>query len=81
MPSSLFKILISALLLFLGATSTFSQSDNAQVSGTVSDPQGLAVAGAPVQVINQDTLTKRDTVTDETGHYAISFLPRAVTKL
>jgi hypothetical protein len=74
MSRKLVKILGPAVFLFLGATLAFSQSDSGQISGLVTDPQGLAVTQAKVEIINQDTLTKRETQTDETGHYSVSFL-------
>lgn len=69
------KILSLAIFLFLNTALTFSQSDSGQIAGLVSDPQGLAVTQATVQIVNQETLTKRETKTDETGHYTFSFLP------
>jgi Carboxypeptidase regulatory-like domain len=75
MSRLLVKVLSPAVLLFLGATSAFSQTDNGQISGTVSDPQGLAVPQAKVEIVNQETLTKRDTQTDDAGHYSVSYLP------
>src|ERR1700756_3632697 len=64
-----------ALLLFVHATLAFAQSDNGQISGQVTDPQGLAVPDAAVQVINQATLTKRETKTDAAGNYSVLSLP------
>jgi hypothetical protein len=64
-----------AVFLFLGAPLAFSQADSGQISGQVIDPQGLAVTQATVQIVNQDTLAKRETQTDEAGHYSFSFLP------
>jgi hypothetical protein len=69
------KILGLAVFCFLNAAMAFSQTDTGQISGTVTDPQGLAVTQAPVQIVNQDTLAKREVKTDELGHYSASFLP------
>jgi hypothetical protein len=65
---------VVASLLF-SVTLAYSQSDSAQISGTVTDPQGLAVAQAKVEIVNQDGLVKREAQTDETGHYSVSLLP------
>jgi hypothetical protein len=69
------KILSLAIFLFFSATLAFSQSDSGQISGVITDPQGLPVSQATVQIVNQDTLTKRETKTDEVGHYSASYLP------
>ena len=69
------KILCLAVVLFLSVTLAFSQSDDGQISGAVTDPQGLPVTQATVQIINQDTLTKREAKTDEMGRYSFSLLP------
>src|ERR1700722_15479410 len=72
MSRTLAKVLSLAVLLLLCGVSVFSQTDTGQIFGTVSDPQGLAVPQAKVQIINQETLVNRDMQTDETGHYAVS---------
>jgi len=77
MSRTLAKILSPALLLLLSPTLTLSQSDNGQISGQVTDPQGLAVPEAAVQVINQVTLVKRETKTDGVGHYSVLYLPES----
>jgi hypothetical protein len=75
MSRTLVKILSLAISLLFSVTLAFSQSDSGQISGVVTDPQGLPVSQATVQIINQDTLTKRETQTDEVGHYSASYLP------
>jgi hypothetical protein len=47
----------------------------AEVSGTVSDPSGLAVVGAQVQMTQMDKHTVRSTVTDTSGKYTLPNLP------
>ncbi len=81
MPRTLPKIVILALLLFLSAGLACAQSGNGQISGQVTDPQGLAVPGAAVQVINQVTLAKRETKTDGDGHYSVLSLPEGHHKV
>lgn len=70
-----FKILSLAAFFFLSAALAFPQTDSGQISGTVTDPQGLAVTQATVQIVNQDSLVKREVKTDELGHYSASYLP------
>jgi hypothetical protein len=69
------KVLSLAIFFFLSAALAFSQTDSGQISGTVTDPQGLAVTQATVQIVNQDSLAKREVKTDELGHYSTSYLP------
>jgi hypothetical protein len=75
MSPTFVKILSAAVLLFFSAALVFSQSEKGQISGQVTDPQGLAVSGATVEVVNQDTLSKQETTTDEAGHYVVLSLP------
>jgi Carboxypeptidase regulatory-like domain len=75
MSRKLVKILSVAVFIFLRVTPALSQSENGQISGQVTDPQGLAVANVAVEIVNQDTSAKRETKTDEGGHYAIAGLP------
>ncbi len=69
------KIFWLAGFLCLMASALYSQTENAQISGQVTDPQGLPVVGASVQVVNQDTQTKKEVKTDDSGHYVASGLP------
>ncbi len=69
------RILSPALFFFLSTSLACAQTENAQISGQVTDPQGFAVQGASIQIVNQDTLAKRETKTDEDGHYIAPHLP------
>jgi hypothetical protein len=75
MSQTFVKIVALTVFLVLSPDWGFSQSDNAQLSGQVTDPQGLAMPEVIVQIVNQDTLAKRETKTDETGHYTAPYLP------
>jgi hypothetical protein len=75
MPRAFVGILGLAIFIFLSPAWVFSQSENGQISGQVTDPQELAVPGATVQIVNQDTLVKRETKTDDDGHYSVPYLP------
>src|ERR1039457_838481 len=68
------RLLITALgLIALGGTVGFAQSG--QISGRVMDPQGGAIPGVAVQIVNQDRNFKRDTSTNSEGAYSASYLP------
>jgi hypothetical protein len=74
--SRMFSILLrAAICLLLSASLAISQTENGQIFGQVTDDQGLAVSGAVIEIVNQDTLTKRKTKTNETGSYSVSYLP------
>jgi len=62
---------VCALFLVISARAQFKAS----IQGTVMDPQGNAVAGAKVNVVNQETGLVRDTVASAEGFYRISELP------
>ena len=72
MSSKRVALLLAALFCFIALTPTalFSQAANTgSVAGTVTDPQGAAVAGATVTLIDTATNISRTTATNENGHY------------
>jgi len=76
--ASLKSMLAGALVLLavLGcATMVSAQVNTATLSGTVSDPQGLAVKGAKVTMTNAGTGAQRTAVTDDGGRYNLVGLP------
>src|SRR5882724_7669887 len=62
------------LVLFLGATLLFAQSERANLTGTVSDPTGAPVAGVTVSVIHLATNTTATVMTTAGGDYNASNL-------
>ncbi len=62
-------------LLILFSSSVFAQTHRASVRGTITDPQGAIVAGARVTLTNSETNDSRETVSDESGGYAVTLLP------
>src|SRR5271168_347180 len=63
------------ILLFLCASALRAQVNTATVSGTVVDPQGLAVHGAKVTVTSPVTDAVREAITDGSGRYNLVGLP------
>lgn len=55
--------------------STFAQSTNATLDGTIKDDQGGVLPGATVTVTNENTGLSRSTTTGEQGSYRMSELP------
>jgi hypothetical protein len=53
----------------------FGQGVNATITGTVTDPTGLVVAGASLEATNVETGAHYTAATTNTGNYAIPGLP------
>ncbi|HET9467865.1 MAG TPA: carboxypeptidase regulatory-like domain-containing protein, partial [Vicinamibacterales bacterium] len=65
-----------AVVCALGAAAPiYAQVATATILGNVTDSTGGAVPGATVTATNIDTQFTRDTVTDESGQYALRLLP------
>ena len=62
------KLLVSLCLICFVAP-LFAQFETGEVLGTIRDPRNLAVAGAEVTLLNQDTGISVRTTTDESGNY------------
>jgi hypothetical protein len=63
-----------ALTLLLSGAVAAAQTITGSVRGTVTDPNGLVVAGAQVVVTNTGTGVTTHTVTDKSGLYNVGFL-------
>jgi hypothetical protein len=67
----------SALVVFFffGLTSAIlAQIDQGNITGTVTDQLGAVVPRAQVIVTNTQTQVKRETQTNEEGHYRVPYL-------
>ena len=62
-------------------SSTPAQVNTATLSGTVVDPQGLAVKSAKLTLTSKATGAERTAVVDDTGHYNFVGIPPGVYKL
>src|SRR5712692_7378145 len=73
---------LSAVTLFLAAAA-FGQASaiNGEITGTVTDPSGAAIAGAGVQATNTTTGLKQSAKTNESGLYRIPLLPLGAYEL
>ena len=63
--------IILCVLVLSWALSGAAQVNTATLSGTVTDPQGLAVRGAKVTVSNAATGAERSIVVDDNGRYTL----------
>ena len=70
-----FRIAAVVSVLMLVATAALAQSDRGTVTGTVTDPQGAAVLGAAITLLNVETGSRFATQANETGNYSITSVP------
>jgi hypothetical protein len=63
------------LAVFLGSVAVFAQTDRGTITGTISDPAGAVVAGAPVEARNTGTGVVTNVASSTTGNYTIPSLP------
>lgn len=63
------------ILLVLSPRPAHAQTGVAELSGTVTDPSGAAVASANVSLVETEKGVAHPTVTDPSGHYVVPNLP------
>jgi hypothetical protein len=68
------RALLVGTILLLAATNTWAQA-TAQINGTVMDSSGGVLPGVTVVAVQTDTGFRRESVTDESGAYALLNLP------
>jgi len=71
-----FGVVSLAVLILLGGFSAvaFAQGGTGTITGTVTDPKGLAVPDAKVSIVNTDTGIERPLATTDAGVYTATFL-------
>src|SRR5215472_4707047 len=67
-------IAIAALAFTMYTPVAFGQAVYGSILGTVTDPQGAAVAGAKVTVTSVTKNTSDETTTNESGNYTVTHL-------
>jgi len=75
------RLQLIGVCLFLAATLAFAQSDRGTITGTVGDPAGAVVAGAPIEARNVETGAVYQAATSTTGNYTIAQLPAGTYEL
>ena len=73
--SAILAVAVIALSLTVFVEGLTAQGIVGRISGTVTDSQGAAVAGAKISIVNEDTELTRSTTTDANGYYVASDLP------
>ena len=75
------RVIVVSTLLIVGllfcnvwTPQASAQAVYGSVSGTVTDPQGAAVVGAKVVVVDQNKGTTQETTTNESGNYSVTHL-------
>src|SRR5690348_2221119 len=71
---SLGLVLVCCLAFLLCANTALGQAVYGSIDGTVTDPQGNAVAGAKVTVTSITKNTAQDTTTNDAGNYSVIHL-------
>jgi Carboxypeptidase regulatory-like domain/TonB dependent receptor len=66
--------LMTVLFVTLATSAAFGQAVYGSILGTVTDPQGAAVAGAKVTVTDQRKGTSDQTTTNDSGNYSTTHL-------
>src|SRR5581483_12370517 len=81
--SSRLGLVASAIvaIICLSAASAFAQTVTGSISGTVKDSSGGVLAGAQIDVLNEDTGIARTVQSDAAGRYAALLLPLGNYKL
>jgi len=69
------RICLISLVVMLCAIAAVAQVQNGQLSGTVTDPSGAAVANAKVTITNQATNLSVTVMTSASGTYTANSLP------
>ena len=68
-------LLAMALITVSSALRLDGQTATGRFSGQITDPDGAAIPDATIQIVNQDTLVKREAKTDSDGSYTVPGLP------
>lgn len=68
----------SYLFVFLALfalVTAFGQVEQGSITGTVTDSTGASIINVKVRAVNNATQTAAETITNESGHYRIPYLP------
>jgi protocatechuate 3,4-dioxygenase beta subunit len=78
---SIFSILLTASFVLIFVVFDLAQTGTSAISGSVTDAQGSAVAGANVTLNNPDNGFSRTTTTTESGLYNFASVPPGKYKI
>src|SRR5260370_39682807 len=66
-----FSLVVILAITISSANTAYAQVSGANLSGTITDPSGAAIAGAKGSVTNKATGVTRDVTTDGAGFYSV----------
>src|SRR5260370_24518440 len=72
---------VASLWMGFCVSSAFAQSTNAELSGRITDPNGLPVPKVKIEAVNVLTNVSTSTETNEAGIYVISALQPAIYRI
>ena len=67
------RVFLTLIVLACAASPAFAQ--RAALTGTVTDQSGGVLSGVTITVVNADQGLKRNTTTNQQGHFAVPLLP------
>src|SRR5260370_29965999 len=79
--SKLAVLAVASLWMGLWVSSAFAQSTNAELSGRITDPNGLPVPKVKIEAVNVLTNVSTSTETNEAGIYVIPSLQPAIYRI
>ena len=65
-----YAIFVLTILTMVSGSYVFAQSNNASITGEITDPHGAVVQGAQVRLVSKDTQQSSDYVSDANGYYS-----------
>ena len=69
------RTLLRGLVILIACTGAFAQTDRGTITGTVADPSGAVVPGAPLELVNTQTGNLYVGASSTTGNYTFNQLP------
>ena len=75
------RLLTLSVCLTVLSMAAFGQSDRGTITGTISDPGGAIVPGAPIQATNVQTGAVYKAASSATGNYTLPELPTGTYEL
>src|SRR5215471_5505443 len=69
------RLLVGVFVFSMAVSICYGQSDRGTITGTVSDSTNAVIPGANIVVTNTETGAKFETISTETGNYALTQMP------
>ncbi|HMF53771.1 MAG TPA: carboxypeptidase-like regulatory domain-containing protein [Edaphobacter sp.] len=69
-------LLLLAILMIAGASSSRAQVSSAQITGVITDPSGAALSNASALIVSKDTGATRQVQSNQSGEFNAPALGR-----